>query len=266
MDWSDDNRERLEVALTEADVVGVRLSVNEGGAVDVLLHVLALPESGPMENDPRRILRFCGVADVSVLLRRVTRDGNGPPIELAGLDAVEEFFESLVTGDSLYGWRYFDEPSLTEDWPEQPSLRLTLDANPAPHQFYWFNECGRHEQGELRSYCIEGTIGFRDLEVLDAEGHPQNSMSSSPTALGGGGACRSPTHAYPSMPRATRASAKSSGGTGRTSRGRRSRQTTPESPARAHYPDSRGRLRDAYQASGRIFHIERTGKSAQSWR
>lgn len=174
VDWRDDNRERLEVALTESDVVGVRLPAIEGGAVDVLLHVLALPESGPVANDPRRMLRFCGVDDVRVLLRRVTRDGDGPPIELADLDAVEGFFESLVTGESLYGWRYFDEPSLTEDWPEQPSLRLTFDASPAPHQFYWFNECGRHEQGELRSYCIEGTIGFRDLEVLDAAGRRQN--------------------------------------------------------------------------------------------
>lgn len=88
VDWSDDNRERLEVALTESDVVGVRLSAIEGEAVDVLLHVLALPESGPVENDPRRMLRFCGVDDVSVLLRRVTSDrarAGASPLRRQGL-------------------------------------------------------------------------------------------------------------------------------------------------------------------------------------
>lgn len=232
VDWSDDNRERLEVAPTESDVVGVRLPAIEGGAVDVLLHVLALPESGPVANDPRRMLRFCGVDDVSVLLRRVTRDGDGPPIELADLDAVEEFFESLVTGESLYGWRYFDEPSLTEDWPEQPSLRLTFDASPAPHHFYWFNECGRHEQGELRSYCIEGTIGFRGLEVLDAAGRRQNLDEFIADGARWWRGLQDSDPRVSSMPRATRASARSSGGTGRTSRGRRGRQTAPEPPVR----------------------------------
>lgn len=174
MDWNDDNRERLEVALTEADVVGIRHSPTDTEAVDVLLHVLALPESGAVKDDPRRILRLDGVDEVKVLLRRVTRDGSGPPLSLADLDAVEQFFESLVTGESLYGWRYFDDPSLTADWPETPSLRVAFDARPAPHQFYWFNECGRHEQGELRSYCIEGTIGFHDLRILDAGEQPQD--------------------------------------------------------------------------------------------
>lgn len=266
MDWSDDNRERLEVALTEADVVGLRLNVHKVGAVDVLLHVLALPESGPMENDPRRILRFFGVDDVSVLLRRVTRDGNGPPTDLADLDAVEEFFESLVTGESLYGWRYFDDPSLTEDWPSNRVCASPLTRARPRTSSTGSTSAVVTSRANFAATASREPLASETLRSSTRKASPRTSMSSLPTALGGGGACRTPTLAFPLMPRARRASAKSSGVTGQTSRGRRSRQPAPEPSVRAHYPDSRGRLRDAYQASGRSFHIWRAGKSTQSWR
>lgn len=54
MEWDDATRERLEVALNESDVVGVRLDPARA-YVDVLLHVIALPESGPLMKDGRRM-------------------------------------------------------------------------------------------------------------------------------------------------------------------------------------------------------------------
>lgn len=39
-----------------------------------------------------------------------------------GLATVDRFFDSLAWGGSMYGWRFFDEPQLTEDWPRDPSL------------------------------------------------------------------------------------------------------------------------------------------------
>lgn len=172
MDWTDRTRELLEVALNECDVVGVRHS--EGmDEVRVLLHVAALPETGPMDPDRRRTLVFHGVPEVRVVLRTCTVDGHGPAIPLADLDGVESFFDSLTIGGSMYGWRFFDDPELTDDWPDVPSLLVVVSGHGGPHTFYWFNECARNENGELRSYCIEGTIGFATFSVLRADGPEQ---------------------------------------------------------------------------------------------
>ncbi|GAA4117707.1 hypothetical protein GCM10022415_15890 [Knoellia locipacati] len=172
MEWSERSRERLEVALTEADVVGVRQVGDD--SLEFLMHVSALPEAGPIDPDARRLLMLRGVAEAQFLLRRVTVEGNGPAIPIGSLSALDEFFETLAFGGSLYGWRYFDDPELTADWPDEPSLIARFSEHDAPHSFYWFNECARLEEGEVRSYCIEGTATFEDLTVLRADGSEQS--------------------------------------------------------------------------------------------
>lgn len=170
MEWDDATRERLETALNESDVVGIRLD-REGRHVDVLLHVIALPEAGPLVKDGRRIMRLTRPAELRFLLRR---DHSGeqpatqPAIPLADDAAVEAFFDSLAWGGSIYGWRFFDEPELTSDWPLEPSLRIALNDGESAHLFYWFNECGVEREGETETFCIEGTVAFDDLVVLDA--------------------------------------------------------------------------------------------------
>lgn len=171
MEWTERNQERLETAVNEADVVGVRSLDRE--TVAFLLEVCALPEVGPMDPDPRRMLVLHGVTELRFLLRRVTVDGSGPAVPLADLEALEDFFESLASGGSMYGRRFFDAPELTEDWPPTPSLVVHLAGDTPAHTFYWFNECGRVEDGETRSYCIEGTAGFADLSVRLANGTDQ---------------------------------------------------------------------------------------------
>lgn len=57
MEWDDTTRERLEAALNDSDVVGVWLYPT-GAHVDVLLHVIALPESGLLAKDGRRIMQL----------------------------------------------------------------------------------------------------------------------------------------------------------------------------------------------------------------
>lgn len=91
--WDAGRRAAVDAALNETDVLGLRLG--PGGAwCDLLLHVLALPDDGPLDRDARRILRLTRPAEVRVLLRTdPTADGGpGPAIRLAGLDAVEDFF------------------------------------------------------------------------------------------------------------------------------------------------------------------------------
>lgn len=167
--WDDDSRSALEVALNEADVLGIRLEP-QGRWCDLLLHVLALPEAGPIDPDPRRILRLLSPTDVRVLLRKDRPDGYGAAIPLGDLNDVESFFESLSWAGSMYGWKFFDEPALTADWPRNPSLAIKLRSQPAEHSLFWFNECGRDEQQDKVSYCIEGLVRFDDLQVLDADG------------------------------------------------------------------------------------------------
>lgn len=170
MQWDSETRESLEAALNESEVVGVRLDPARA-YVDVLLHVIALPESGPLAKDSRRIMRLMRPAELRFILRRDPVGEQGatqPAIPLADVAAVEAFFESLAWGGSIYGWRFFDEPELTSDWPVEPSLRIALRDDASAHSFYWFNECGVARDGETAGFCIEGTVTFDDLIVLDA--------------------------------------------------------------------------------------------------
>jgi len=170
MDWDDATRESLEVALNESEVVGVRLAP-DSSYVDVLLHVNALPESGPLVKDSRRILRLTSPSELCFLLCDQVGGQLAPAaaLPLADLAAVEDFFGSLAWSGSVYGWRFFDDPELAGDWPADLSLRVAVRTESSAHTFYWFNECGAERNGETGSYCIEGTVTFDDLFVLDAD-------------------------------------------------------------------------------------------------
>lgn len=171
--WDEETRGHLEVALNEADVLGIRLDPS-GAWCDLLLHVLALPETGPIDPDARRILRLAAPAQLRVMLRPETGTaGYGPVIPLAGLDAVEDFFASLSWSGSMYGWKFLDRPSLTHDWPAQPSLTVAVREGAGSHSLYWFNQCRREEADTSVAYCIEGTVTFEDLEILRADATPQ---------------------------------------------------------------------------------------------
>jgi hypothetical protein len=103
--WDDETRAGIEVALNEAYVLGIRLDP-AGAWCDVLVHVLALPETGPLDRDARRILRLTGPGQVSILLRtdRAGQTGYGPIIPLSGLD-VSGWMSSSRT-DSASGRRF----------------------------------------------------------------------------------------------------------------------------------------------------------------
>ena len=174
MRWDEETRAAVDVALNEADVLGIRIEPS-GAWCDLLLHVVALPETGPLDADARRILRLTSPAQVRVVLRtdRTGSAGYGPAIPLPGLDTVEDFFASLGWSGSMYGWKFLDDPSLTHDWPARPSLTIGIRPGAGPHSLFWFNECGREEGRASVAYCIEGTVTFGDLEVLRADATPQ---------------------------------------------------------------------------------------------
>ena len=86
----------------------------------------------------RRILQLTVPGQVSILLRtdRAGQTEYGPVIPLSGLDAVEDFFASLSWSGAMYGWKFLDDPSLTRDWPAQPSLSVQVRPGTASHSLY----------------------------------------------------------------------------------------------------------------------------------
>ncbi|WP_216215421.1 hypothetical protein [Amycolatopsis aidingensis] len=167
-------RPDLNVALNEAAVVGLR--PRPDNRVELLLHVLALPEQGPVDPDTRRALILSGVSEVRVLLRReypgATRS-DGPAIPLRDYGEVEDFFAAIGLCGTMYGWEFLDCTDPADDWPSVASLDIRTNATPGAHSLYWFNECGLdNEDSGYVPYCIEGVIEFAELTVERFDGTP----------------------------------------------------------------------------------------------
>ena len=98
-----------------------------------------------MDMDTPRMLVSSEPSRVRVLLRRdrTGLEAYGPVVPLPDVESVDEFFASLSRSDSMYGWRFLDEPELIDDWPTLVSLDLVLASTPARHSLYWFNELVR---------------------------------------------------------------------------------------------------------------------------
>jgi hypothetical protein len=159
----------LDIALNEAEVAGLVVDA-ANRRVRLLLYVLALPAKGPIASDNRRALILSGASEVRVVLRPDSADGYGPAIILGDVAELSEWFARPAFRHEMYGWRFLDQPSLTGDWPDVPSLSLRLRDGRAAHELYWFAEFGRAEPGGVAGYCLEGTVRFDDLAVADASG------------------------------------------------------------------------------------------------
>jgi hypothetical protein len=163
----------LNLALDEAGVQGLRWD-RPAGVVRVLLQVLTLPVDGAPDLDCRRALVLTGVRELQILLRR-DRTGAvavGPPIPLAGEQALDDFFGSLTFADAIHDGKVLDDPSPADDWPATVSLTVHFRDRPAPHSLYWFTECGRPEPGGTVGYRLEGLAWFDNLAVERADGSP----------------------------------------------------------------------------------------------
>ncbi|HEX5302530.1 MAG TPA: hypothetical protein VFW50_36610 [Streptosporangiaceae bacterium] len=171
MQWDEETRGAVEVALNEADVLGIRLE-QSGAWCDLLLHVLALPEAGPPDLDPRRILRLISPAQVRVLLRRQQAGPSryGPAITLAGLDAVEDFFASLNWSGSISGSRFLDDLSLVRDWPGRPSLAIGVRPVTGSHSLFWFSGIRQEVAGLAAVFRGPGGNGHRSRNATPRSG------------------------------------------------------------------------------------------------
>ena len=137
----------------------------------MFIEVLALPEVGPIDRDPRRVLVLSGVSSIEVTLRADHDDALGPVLPLESLDALERFFSSLGQADAMYGWEFIDRENAGEDWDVPASLTATSsEPQAAGHTLHWFTECGRpgSEQAWER-FLLQGVIWFGELRIGRAD-------------------------------------------------------------------------------------------------
>lgn len=107
MEWGQELVDQLDLALNESQAGGLRFDADAAEA-RLLIEVLALPEVGPIDRDPRRVLVLSGVSSIEVILRADRGGALGPVLPLESLDALERFFTSLAQADAMYGWSFID--------------------------------------------------------------------------------------------------------------------------------------------------------------
>jgi hypothetical protein len=173
MEWDRDLVHRLDDALNEAQVCGLSFDA-EAAEARLFLEVLALPETGPIDRDLRRVLILSGVMSSEVILRADRDDALGPVLPLDSLDTLERFFSSLGQAEAMYGWQFIDRESVGEEWNVSASLTVTSSGRQAAgHTLHWFTACGRRgpEEGWER-YFLQGVIRFGDLRIERADARP----------------------------------------------------------------------------------------------
>ena len=173
MEWDRELVHRLDDALNESQVCGLSFDA-EAAEARLFLEVLALPETGPIDRDLRRVLILSGALSSEVILRAARDDALGPVLPLESLDALGRFFSSLGQANAMYGWEFIDRESVGEEWNAPASLTTTSSGpQPAGHTVHWFTECGRPgSEEDWERYLLQGVIRFGDLRIERADARP----------------------------------------------------------------------------------------------
>jgi hypothetical protein len=173
VEWGRELVDGLDLALNESQVCGLCFDADAAEA-RLLLEVLALPEVGPIDRDPRRLLVLSGVSSIEVVLRADRAGALGPVLPLDSLDALDRFFASLGQADAMYGWEFIDRENAGEDWNVSASLTAaSSEPQAAGHTLHWFTECGRPgPAGDWERFVLRGVIRFGSLRIEWAEGRP----------------------------------------------------------------------------------------------
>jgi hypothetical protein len=132
VNWNRELVDGLDLAFNESTACGLTFDA-EAAEARLLIEVLALPEAGPLDRDPRRVAVFSGVSAVEVVLRPEMDNDLGPVLPLESMDALETFFASLGQADAMYGWSFFDIEDPGTDWNQPPSLLLHVPRRTRAH-------------------------------------------------------------------------------------------------------------------------------------
>ena len=170
MEWDQGLIDRLDLALNESTVCGLRYDAGNGEA-RLLVEVEALPEVGPIDPDSRRAIVMSSVESIEVKVRSDRVDGYGRVLPLGSLHDLEQFFAGLSWAHPMYGWEFVDVTDPGPAWQVDPSLCVRPGRSAAEHSLRWFTECGSAGRtGEPGSYVLQGVVRFAGLRIERADG------------------------------------------------------------------------------------------------
>ena len=171
MEWSQTLIDKLDAALNEATVCGLRYAP-EAREARLFIENWGMPEDGPVDPDPRRVLIMSPVSSLAVWLRPGHTRQPGDAITLDSFDALERFFQSLAWAHPMYGWSFVDDAEPWDPITGQPSLGVTIAGRPRAHTLRWFTECGRWQGSDGEPFLLAGVIEFSELDVRRADNSP----------------------------------------------------------------------------------------------
>ena len=163
MIW-DDIKHQLDVALNEADLLGVEVNPARRIAA-ATFRVLTLPVDGPPPEDSRVQILFRPVGRIVASLRNGRWDDAAAevvPFEVTDLLPVVQRFG----GRPIYGWEFFDvhDKELSR-WGQRLSLDWRSGSDGVSRSVTVFQESARHADQHL-DVCI----WFDELEVRRPDG------------------------------------------------------------------------------------------------
>lgn len=171
MELPDELVESLGVAFNEADVLGFQYD-DRARSARLFIETLALPESGPVEPDLRRVVHFRGVSSAEF---RLWTDSGQParPLPLTSLEEVEALFANTTVVGAMYGWDFINIKQPTASCRAEPALTLGPRPRRTGHSFDWFAALNRPRTGnDVEPVVLDGTIYFDELAIERADGTP----------------------------------------------------------------------------------------------
>jgi hypothetical protein len=161
MSLTDEQRNGLNVALNEADLLGFEVDPGRRLAA-ATFRVLTLPESGPVPDDRRLQFLFGPVGRVVASLRNGRWDDPGAPVVPFAVGDLFSIVQSFG-GLPVYGWEFIDvEAREPAQWSDRLSLDWASGDDGRAHSITVFQEPG----DRILDLCA----WFDELEIRDPEG------------------------------------------------------------------------------------------------
>jgi hypothetical protein len=165
VELTDEQRHDFDVALNEADLVGVEVDP-DARWVGLTLAVLALPQDdGPPPADPRVQLILSPVGRIAASLRHGNWDDADARVKTFTVDRLEKVVARFKQ-QAIYGWQFLDVPAERDFdcWSDRLSLDWRSEPGGLSHTLDLFQEGDGTHHIDLR-------IWFDELRIFDHAGH-----------------------------------------------------------------------------------------------
>lgn len=154
----------LNVALNEADLLGVEVSEAEMSAAITLKLLTLANDTEPPPSDSRISLRLTNISRVCASLRKGHWDDKKAQVVPFALEKILPTVQSFG-GQPIYGWDFFDCESDFPSWKSRVSLDHKFANKHSSHTLHLFQESLGEESPRHLDICI----WFDDLYFQDAD-------------------------------------------------------------------------------------------------